>query len=76
MSQRREKKLRQLERRVSALENQAAARKREDERMWQIHIQPAESAVDAEWIPAKPRPKRGILRRIADFFRGGDSNAL
>lgn len=74
MSQRREKKLRQLERRVSALENQATARKREDERIWQIHIQPAESAVDAEWMPAKP--KRGILQRIADFFRGGDSNAL
>ncbi|WP_303435985.1 hypothetical protein [uncultured Oscillibacter sp.] len=41
--------------------------------MWQIHIQPAESAVDAPYTPAKDR---SILRRIVDFFRGGDSDAL
>ena len=73
MSQRKEKQLRQLERRVTALENQAAARQREAERMWQIHIQPAESAVDAPYTPAKDR---SILRRIVDFFRGGVSDAL
>ena len=73
MSQRKEKQLRQLERRVTALENQAAARQREAERMWQIHIQPAEIAVDAPYTPAKDR---SILRRIVDFFRGGDSDAL
>ena len=75
MSQRREKQLRQLERRVSALENQAAARQREAERMWQIHIQPAEIVMDAPYTPA-PAQNRSILRRIADFFRGGDSDAL
>lgn len=73
MSQCKEKQLRQLERRVTALENQAAARQREAERMWQIHIQPAESVVDAPYTPAKDR---SILRRIVDFFRGGDSDAL
>ena len=31
-------------------------------------------AMDAHWVPAEP--KKGILQRIADFFRGGDSNAL
>lgn len=69
MSQRREKKLRQLERRVSALENQAAARQREAERMWQIHIQPAESVMGTPYAPA-PVQNRSIFRRIADFFRG------
>lgn len=52
---------------MTALENQAAARQREAERMWQIHIQPAESVVDAPYTPAKDR---SILWRIVDFFRG------
>lgn len=75
MSQRREKKIRQLERRVSALENLAMPTIAE----WSNRAITAESrlagmAMDAEWMPAKP--KRGILQRIADFFRGGDSDAL
>ena len=69
MSQRREKKLRQLERRVSALENLAMPTIAN----WQDRAIRAESklagmAMDAEWIPAKP--KRGIFRRIVDFIRG------
>lgn len=67
MSQRREKQFRQLERRVTALENQEAVRQRAVERMWQIQIQPAESVVDATYTPAEDR---GLLRRIADFFMG------
>lgn len=66
MSQRKEKQLRQLERRVTALENQAAARQREAERMWQIHIQPAESVVDAPLHPRQgsehPPADRGLLQ--------------
>lgn len=60
---------------MSALENQAAARQREAERMWQIRILPTESVMDAPYTPA-PVQNRSILRRIADFFRGGDSDAL
>lgn len=46
---------------------------------WQDRAITAESklagmAMDAEWMPAEP--KKGILRRIGDFFRGGDSDAL
>lgn len=46
---------------------------------WQDRAITAESklagmAMDAEWMPAEP--KKGILQRIADFFRGDDSNAL
>lgn len=72
MSQRREKKLRQLERRVSALENLAMPTIAD----WQDRAIRAESklagmamdAMDAEWIPAKP--KRNIIQRIVDFFNG------
>ena len=75
MSQRREKQLRQLERRVSALENLAMPTIAD----WQDRAITAESklagmAMDAHWVPVEP--KKGIFRRIADFFRGGDSDAL
>lgn len=43
--------------------------------MWQIRILPTESVMDAPYTPA-PVQNRSILRRIADFFRGGDSDAL
>lgn len=52
---------------MQALESQETARQQATERMWQIQIQPAESVVDATYIPAKDW---GILRRITDFFRG------
>lgn len=75
MSQRREKRLRHLERRVSAMENLAMPTIAD----WQDRAITAESklagmAMDAHWVPAKPQ--KGIFRRIADFFRGGDYDAL
>lgn len=69
MSQRREKQFRRLERRVAALENLAMP----TIAGWPNKAITAESklagmAMDAKWVPAKP--KRGLLQRIADFFRG------
>lgn len=64
MSQRREKRLRQLERRVSDLEKLAAM----PTMVIRTESAPAKVTMDAEWMPAKP--KRGILQRIADFFSG------
>lgn len=68
MSQRREKQFRELERRGAALENLAMPTIAE----WSNRAIAAESklagmAMDAEWAPAKP--KRGLLRRIVNFFR-------
>lgn len=75
MSQRREKQLRQLERRVSALENLAMPTIADlQDRAITAESKLAGMAMDAEWMPAEP--KKGILRRIGDFFRGGDSDAL
>lgn len=64
MSQRREKRLRQLERRVSALEHLAAA----PTMVINTESKPAWMPMDAEWMPSKP--ERGILQRIVDFFSG------
>lgn len=69
MSQKQAKRIRQLERRVSALENLAMPTIAN----WQDRAIRAESklagmAMDAEWMPAKPKP--GILRRIVGFFCG------
>lgn len=57
MSARREKRFRQLERRVEALENRAA---REIDKIPEIP--------DAYWEPAPP--SRSIWRRLVDAIRG------
>lgn len=64
MSQRREKRLRQLERRVSDLEHLAAM----PTVVIRTENESARMAMDAEWAPAGP--KRSILQRIVDFFSG------
>lgn len=60
MSQRREKRLRQMEKRIAALEALAAT---------PTFIQKVDF-MDAPYIPAAPSPHRGFLQRAADFFRG------
>ncbi len=64
MSARREKRLRQLERRVSALENLAAM----PTMVIKAESDPAGMSTDVKWMPTKP--KRGILQQIMDFFSG------
>ncbi len=63
MSQRREKWFRQMERRVSVLENLAAM-----PIMIRAESGPAGMAMDAVRMPIKS--KRGILQQIAGFFSG------
>lgn len=58
MSQRREKRLRQMEKRITALEALAAT---------PTFIQKVDF-MDAPYIPAAPSPHRGFLRCMADFF--------
>lgn len=80
MSQRREKRLRHLERRVDALENKADVlslrQDRTDIRIFEMtRIQteirlPEVKAMDASLVPTQPRPQKGLLQRIMDFFGG------
>lgn len=73
MSQRREKRLRQLERRVSALEGveqERAERLARIQKVNEAYWKERQSPADASWEPAKARSKKGLLRRIVDFFSG------
>ncbi len=86
MSQRREKRLRQLERRVEALSEDARTTKtlglvlndnmegiRERVDSLEIRADFAERTMETRAMDAKrmpSQPKRGILQRIVDFFSG------
>lgn len=66
MSQRKEKRFRQLERRVSAIEVQAEIL---EHRVPAIEVQD-ESVVNALYIPETDSSKhRGTFRRIVNFFK-------
>lgn len=65
MSARREKRLRQLERRVEHLEGMAHPPAEDGH----FGIARAPRAMDADFrIISVPAPKRGLLQRIKDFF--------
>lgn len=73
MSQRREKRLRHLERRVAALEGVERERAERLERIQkanEAYWKERRSLVDASWKPIQARPQKGLLRRIVDFFNG------
>lgn len=80
MSQRREKRLRQMERRVDALEKKADVldmmQQRTDIRLFemsriQAEIRLPEVKVEGSaWTPTKARSQKGLIQRIADFFSG------
>lgn len=72
MSQRREKRFRQLERRVSALETEAKS-SREALMAWDIEAAVQQRCVDADWEPATNtatvQQRRGLLQRIGQAWR-------
>lgn len=72
MSQRREKRFRQLERRVSALESQVAEG-RDEKMMRDIKEAVQQRCMDAEWEPATNTAtapqRRGLLQRIGQAWR-------
>lgn len=80
MSARREHRLRRLERRVDELGRQAdflsmrvdhnEVRIFEMQRIQTVIRLPEAKAENTTWTPAQPRPQKGLLQRIIDFFCG------
>lgn len=70
MSQRREKRFRQLERRVSALEGYVKE-SREEKMVRNIEAAVRQSCMDADWEPATntATARRGLLQKIKDAWR-------
>lgn len=70
MSQRREKRFRQLERRVTALEVQAKEN-REEKMVRSIEAAVRQSCMDADWEPATnaETPRRGLIERIKRVWK-------
>lgn len=71
MSQRREKRFRQLERRVAALETEARSN-REARMARDIEAAVQQRCMDADWTPADTNTataRRGLLQKIKDAWR-------
>lgn len=69
MSQKQAKRIRRLERRVWELENLLAPEIADfRDRLFRAERNLSDMAIDAEWMPAEPKP--GIIRRIVGFFGG------
>ena len=73
MSARREHRLRRLERRVEALEgaeHERAERLARIQKANETYWRERRLAMDTARTFAQPRPQKGLLQRIMDFFSG------